>query len=205
MIETEGDEARTIMAMAVARMWKDPQYKRQFISDPKSALSREGINFGEHTLVRVVEETPAIKYVDIREQEPQETLRRLLPLPQGQEVRIVQSTDSLRYLVLPSTPAWIAPGATTGELFETAKETPASSEASVELEANVVAVISMESPMVQQSLEVETVEQVVVEVSASIEFEAVAIMTGSAEESELVANEVEVAAAAVELMTGTIA
>jgi hypothetical protein len=121
MMEIDSDKERTTLAMVVARMWKEPEYKRRFISDPKSLLTSEGVSFGEHTVVKVVEETPATRYVDLASagQNAQETVARLLSLAAGQEVRVVQSTDSLRYLILPSTPAWIAPGATSKELFET--------------------------------------------------------------------------------------
>src|SRR5436190_24372453 len=119
MMEIESDNARTALAMAFARMWQDPQYKQEFLSDPKTALSREGVNFSGDTSVRVVEETPKIRYVDLEKVDSAVTLQRFLPIPEGQEVRFVQSTNSLRYLILPARPGWIAPGTqSTGSVLD---------------------------------------------------------------------------------------
>ena len=116
MMEIEGNKERTALAMAFARMWQDPQYKQELISDPKMVLRREGVNFSANTSVRVVEETRNITYMDLEKEELD--LRRCTPISEGREVRIVQSTANLRYLVLPATPGWIAPGTqTTGNLL----------------------------------------------------------------------------------------
>ena len=164
-MEIERDKERTTLAMAFARMWQDANYKQEFLSDPKAALSREGVNFSGNTSVRVVEETPTIKYVDLENTDPQETLQRLLPIPEGQEVRFVQSTSSLRYLILPARPGWIAPGTqSTGNLLNAqTKET--SVEAVIDSQAVAVQAISV-SPIVEQSIEQQAMELVVAEVES---------------------------------------
>ena len=176
-MEIENDQERTALAMAVARMWQDAEYKRQVVSDPKSTLSREGVNFPADTSVKVVEETLNIKYVDLEKGE--DALQRLLPVPEGQEIRSVRSTASLRYLILPVAPAWIAPGAqTTGNLLDAqTKET--SVEAVLDSQAVAVQAISV-SPIIEQSLEVESMELVVMD-SQSMEVAQVEVESSVAE------------------------
>jgi len=183
MREMEGNKERTTLAMAVARMWKDPEYKRQLISDPKSVLRSEGVNFGEHTVVKVVEETSTIKYVDLgtAEQSAQETVARLLPLANGEELRIVQSTESLRYLVLPAAPGWISPSMSRGDdLLKFSTELPPTivSETTV-LDSQVVTAenVAVEQ-MVQQSMQA---EELIVESAVVVE-----TVSQSAQEVQLV-------------------
>jgi hypothetical protein len=201
MMEMEGDKARTSFAMAVARMWKDPEYKRQFISDPKSALSREGVNFAEHTRVKVVEDSPVIKYVDIGsgKDEPQEIIGRLLPPSEGRQLRLVQSTDNLRYLILPVSPGWISPGSTGGDdlLKLSAEKTPPMviSETTV-LDSQVVTAenVAVEQ-LIEQSMEA---EELIVESTVAVE-----TITQYAQEVQLVevAAEFEAVAQAAETVT----
>jgi hypothetical protein len=195
------DKERTVLAMAYARMWQDPQYKKQFIADPKTTLDREGVNFPADTSVKVVEEAPNIRYVDLAEDE--EALRRLLPLPEGQEIRIVQSTANLRYLVLPPAPGWIAPGMTREiDLLKLSEKLPPTivsetsvigAQETVQVDESVVAETSESfleavhtsmliesSEQVQVVVEVQTSELVVID-SQAIEAVQVEVETSVAE------------------------
>ena len=185
-MEIESNKERTALAMAFARMWQDPQYKQEFLSDPKMVLSREGVNFSADTSVRVVEETRNIKYMDL-EKEELDLLRRLTPISEGHEVRIVQSTANLRYLVLPATPGWIAPGAQTmGNLLD-AQTRETSVEAVVDSQAVAVQAISV-SPIVEQSVEVESMELVVVDSQVAEVMDAQAIEVAQMEVETSVAE-----------------
>ena len=187
-MEIEGNKERTVLAMAFARMWQDPQYKQEFVSDPKTVLSREGVNFSADTSVRVVEETRNITYVDL-EKEELDLLRRLTPISGGHEVRIVQSTANLRYLVLPATPAWIAPGAQTmGNLLD-AQTKESSVEAVIDSQSVVVQAISV-SPIVEQSIDVESMELVVVDSQVAEVMDAQAIEVAQVEVETSVAESV---------------
>ena len=190
MMEIEGNKERTALAMAFARMWQDPQYKQELISDPKMVLRREGVNFSANTSVRVVEETRNITYMDLEKEELD--LRRCTPISEGHEVRIVQSTANLRYLVLPATPGWIAPGTqTTGNLLDAqTKET--SVEAVIDSQAVAVQAISV-SPIVEQSVEVESMELVVIDSQVAEVMDAQAIEVAQVEVETSVAESVVMA------------
>jgi len=191
MMEIEGNKERTVLAMAFARMWQDPHYKQEFLSDPKTVLSREGVNFSADTSVRVVEETRNITYMDL-EKEELDILRRLTPIPEGHEVRIVQSTANLRYLVLPATPGWIAPGAqATGNLLD-AQTKESSVEAVIDSQSVVVQAISV-SPIVEQSVDVESMELVVIDSEVAEVMDAQAIEVAQVEVETSVAESVVMA------------
>ena len=64
-MDLQGDKERTIYAMVVARIWKDPDYKQNFFADPQGVLSKEGIHINHGAKVQVVEDTPAVKYINI--------------------------------------------------------------------------------------------------------------------------------------------
>jgi hypothetical protein len=139
-----------------------------------------------------VEETPTIKYVDVGSgrQELQETLGRLLPLAEGQEVRIVQSTGNLRYLVLPATPGCVSPGMPRGDgllNFSTEKTSPMAISETTVLDSQVVTAenVAVEQ-LVQQSMEA---EELIVESTVVSE-----TVTEFAQESQLMAAEVEAVA-----------
>lgn len=115
-MEFEGDKDRTIYAMMVARMWRDPNFKQSFISDPRAALTQEGIDLPGDVTVKVLEDTPSVKYVnlprDIGGQAREGAgalMEKLLPIPEGRELRFVQSTEKTRYVVVPTPPPGVEP------------------------------------------------------------------------------------------------
>ena len=123
-MDLNGDRDRTIYAMMVARIWKDPNYRQQFLADPKTALSREGIKITNGAKLEVVEDTAAVKYVVLSsDSDPQQQLAAQLPLPEGRELRLVQNTDQLRYVVIPAAPAGVvALGSSHSELMSMAAD-----------------------------------------------------------------------------------
>lgn len=116
-MDFEGDKDRTIYAMMVARMWKDPNFKQSFTSNPKVALKQEGIDLPDDVTVKVLEDTPNVKYVnlprDVTGSAPRQELgalmEKLLPIPAGYELRFVQSTEGTRYIVVPVPPPGVEP------------------------------------------------------------------------------------------------
>lgn len=106
----EGDRARTIFAMAIARATKDDAYRKRLIMNPREVLKEEGLDFPADVNVRVLENTSSVKYVGLSRDfavdaadvtAVGDALRKVFPIPEGHEVRLVQSTDKTRYLVIP--------------------------------------------------------------------------------------------------------
>jgi hypothetical protein len=120
-MDFQGDKERTIYAMMVANMWKDPALKTSFISDPKAALAKEGITLGSDVAVKVVEDTPTVKYVNLprdagaaaTQDQLGALMTKLIPIPEGTELRLVQSTESTRYVVIPNLPQGVDPAQST--------------------------------------------------------------------------------------------
>ena len=116
---TDGDRDRVITAEVIAKAWKDDAYRNRLIADPNAVLTEAGIHVPEGATVTVLVNSAYLHHVVIpvadRWDEVEEAffagLRRLLPLPEGVELRIVQSTESHRQLVLPVSPD-------TGEMSE---------------------------------------------------------------------------------------
>ncbi len=112
-MDLDGDKGKTVLAMLLARAWRDPAWKRQFLSDPKAALAKEGIRIPAHITLKVVEDSPHVKYLGLtRDLSPRKDANRfvalfdlLTPIPEGTELRLVQSTDKVRYIVIPRPPA----------------------------------------------------------------------------------------------------
>jgi nitrile hydratase len=120
-------------ARLVARAWSDPAFKRRLLADAWAAIAELGLpTGGERTPIVVVENTPRVHNVVVCTlcscypssllglpptwyksppyrarvvREPRAVLRELgLELPEGQEVRVWDSSAEVRYLVLPERP-----------------------------------------------------------------------------------------------------
>lgn len=109
---TDGDRDRVITAEVIAKAWKDDAYRARLIADPNKVLTEAGAKVPEGMTIQVVANSPTIANVVIpyaeRWEEAEETffegLRKILPLPAGIELRVVQNTKDVRYLVLPLSP-----------------------------------------------------------------------------------------------------
>lgn len=122
MDQLEGDRGRTILAMIIARAWKDKGFKEALLKDPKAALKKEGIEVPADVNLKIVEDKPPIKYFNLSSgaHSPEEPLSammtkasrllsRVLPIPEGAELRLVQSTPKTRYIIFPQPPPTIKP------------------------------------------------------------------------------------------------
>ncbi|MEV0845481.1 hypothetical protein AB0J21_06250 [Streptomyces sp. NPDC049954] len=96
--------------MAVARAWKDEEYRNDLVARPKAVLAEEGFECPEGVDLAIVQDTPAAKYVSLPPDAADSTtavalVEQALPLEAGRELRLVQSTDTTWYVVLPLAPA----------------------------------------------------------------------------------------------------
>ena len=126
----EADTGPMVGALAVARAWADPAYKRLLLEDSRSALAQFGLDYG---MLVVVENTPAVHnlvvctlcscypwpvlglpptwykmpaYRSRAVNEPRAVLREFgLGIPPEREVRVWDSSAEMRYMVLPERPA----------------------------------------------------------------------------------------------------
>jgi hypothetical protein len=115
----EGDRSRAILAMSVARAARDAAFRKKLTSSPVATLKAEGLKPETGVRWKVLVDSKTVKYValgrDFRidpEHATQLTgiMQRIVPIPAGVELRIVQSTDTLRYLVVPMLPKDVKPG-----------------------------------------------------------------------------------------------
>jgi nitrile hydratase alpha subunit len=120
-------------ARLVARAWVDPEFKRRLLADPKAACAELGIDASGHNELMVLENTEQVRHLVVctlcscyprqllgrppdwykslnyRKRaviEPRAVMREFgQDVPEGVEVRVVDSSADLRYLVLPVRPA----------------------------------------------------------------------------------------------------
>lgn len=126
----EGVKGRVVLSMLIAQVWRDANYKQRLINAPKAVLAEEGIQLPEHVNVHVVEDTETVKYIPLSRAalDPNNAdsfaslVASLSPLLKKEfEVRLVQSTESNRYIVLPVLPRGIKPmGMADAELLKLA-------------------------------------------------------------------------------------
>ena len=122
----------TIGARVIARAWNDPDFKQRLLKNGKEAVGEMGINLKRMQNLQVVENTDAVHYVAVctlcscypipllstppewyksepyRERmvrEPREVLKEFgLGLDSKMEVRVVDATAEIRYLIMPRRP-----------------------------------------------------------------------------------------------------
>jgi nitrile hydratase subunit alpha len=125
----ENDTGSMVGAKAVARAWRDDDYRRRLLTDSTSALADLGVTFDR---LVVVENTPDVHnmvvctlcscypwavlglpptwykmpaYRSRAVSEPRQVLAEFgLDIPPGREIRVWDSSSELRYMVLPMRP-----------------------------------------------------------------------------------------------------
>ena len=126
----EADTGPLLGARAVARAWRNPDFKRRLLEEPRRALADFGLDFD---MLRVVENTPAVHnmvvctlcscypwavlglpptwykmpaYRSRAVSEPRKVLSEFgVEIPESREIRVWDSSAELRYLVLPQCPS----------------------------------------------------------------------------------------------------
>ena len=100
----------------VSKCWEDEAYRKRFIEDPEAVLSEAGFVTEEGVTYKVIEQPKLIKYLVIPHEDSKEAVQVIskgllnavekkdVIIPSGAELRIIQNTEDLRYLVLPMSP-----------------------------------------------------------------------------------------------------
>ena len=100
----------------VAKCWEDEAYKKRFLEDPEGVLTEAGFVVEEGVTYKVIEQPKLVKYLVLPSSNVKEAVQTVaksflnkaenqdIVIPAGAEVRIIQDTDDLRYLVLPASP-----------------------------------------------------------------------------------------------------
>ena len=100
----------------VVKCWEDEAYKKRFLEDPESVLSEAGFVPEEGVTYQVIEQPKQVRYLVLPHEKAkaavQDMAKRFLNraeendalLPEGTEVRIIQNTDDIRYIILPASP-----------------------------------------------------------------------------------------------------
>jgi len=106
----ESERSSLVTGMVIARAWRDPDYLGRLLSRPAEVLTAAGLEIPPGVEVRVVADTPTVRYVNMTRwtSEPEELVplfREMLPLPQGNEIRLIQNTEQAVCLVVPLAPA----------------------------------------------------------------------------------------------------
>ena len=109
---SEGDKERAIVAEAVATAWRDAAYRSKLVADPVGTLAAAGLKLPAGVSLAVVEDTPAVKHFAVPEPGKYDKFReaflghlsRVLPLPEGQSLQLVQNTSHTRFIVIPLPP-----------------------------------------------------------------------------------------------------
>ncbi len=108
------DDQSLILADVVVKTWQDPQYKARLFVEPKTVLQQAGINnIPEELELQVVENTPQRQYFVLLPEfstndhnELMTFIQNSLPLQSGKEIVLVQNTENLQYIVLPTPPEY---------------------------------------------------------------------------------------------------
>lgn len=108
------DDQNLMLADVIVKTWQDSQYKARFFAEPKRVLQQAGVNnIPEGLELQVVENTPQRKYFVLLPEfssndhnELMTFIQNSLPLQSGQEIVLVQNTENLQYIVLPTPPEY---------------------------------------------------------------------------------------------------
>ena len=100
----------------VAKCWEDEAYKKRFLEDPESVLAEAGFVPDEGVTYKVIEQQKLVRYVVLPHTDTKEAVQEVakrflnqveqddLVIPEGAEIRIIQNTDDIRYMILPASP-----------------------------------------------------------------------------------------------------
>ncbi len=100
----------------VAKCWEDEAYKKRFIEDPETVLTEAGFVVDEGVTYKVIQQPKLVKYLVLPHADTKEAVQIIakgflnqvekkdIVIPAGAEVRIIQNTDDIRYMILPASP-----------------------------------------------------------------------------------------------------
>ncbi len=100
----------------IAKCWEDEAFRKHFIEDPETVLSEAGIAIEEGVTYKVIEAPKLVEYLVLPYSNTRDAVQDLAKrflnhaeksdamIPEGAEVRIIQNTDDMRYVILPASP-----------------------------------------------------------------------------------------------------
>ena len=100
----------------VAKCWEDEAYRKRFLEDPEGVLTEAGFAVEEGVTYKVIEQPKLVKYLVLPHEDAKEAVQVIAKgflnkveqkdtvIPEGAEVRIIQNTDDMRYMILPASP-----------------------------------------------------------------------------------------------------
>src|SRR5690348_14340575 len=105
----ESDRSSVITGMVIARAWRDPGYRSRLLSSPREVLIEEGLEIPDGMAIRAFADTPAVRHIHLTSltteaEELVPVFRKMLPLPEGSEIRLLQNTEQALCLVVPLAP-----------------------------------------------------------------------------------------------------
>ncbi len=120
----KSEKNRAVIAEAIARSWRENEFRKQLKNDPKKILSAAGADIGSDMNVVVLENSSSIYYgvlPTIAEQEQYKdrlakVVSRLESLPENLELRIVRDSAHITHIVIPAAPT--SAGALSDEALE---------------------------------------------------------------------------------------
>ena len=108
---TDSDKNRVILAECIARAWEDDSYRRSLVESPGPTLAQAGFEVPAGVTLTVRENTSEVTYVVLprgdkleNKAELADALEKGLPLGEH-ELRLVQNSDTLGFIVIPAKPA----------------------------------------------------------------------------------------------------
>ena len=106
---TDNEREIAAVAQVVANAWRDDSYRAALLADPRAVLTDAGLDVGAGVEVTVLEDTADVRHLAVPNgldtgDGIAADIAGMLPLPDGAELRIRQSTEAERFLVLPVPP-----------------------------------------------------------------------------------------------------
>jgi len=109
----QSEKNRAVLAEAVARCWREPDFRSQLKSAPKKTLTEAGAEIPADMDVVVLENTNNVSYGVLptlteqaeHSEKLQRAVKRLEALPENMELRIVRDTANKSHIVIPAIPA----------------------------------------------------------------------------------------------------
>jgi hypothetical protein len=120
------EKNRAVLAEAIARAWKDDNFRRMLKAAPKKTLIAGGMEIPADMDVIVLENTLSIIHAVLPTIADQERFQSKLDqafklisnLPATMELRVVRDTDHVSHMVIPAAPSAVASGALSDDQLE---------------------------------------------------------------------------------------
>ena len=111
-MKLKSDKGRTALALLITKVWEDNELKKKFKKNPAKVLKAEGIEIPEGVDIKVLQNTKNIRYLplsqafDVKKDQAkiQALFSLITPIPEGKEVRLVQSSKKTIYILIPVRP-----------------------------------------------------------------------------------------------------